>query len=74
MVKKAKKQIKNLAEVSMLGAGSAIAIGAVGGSAAGVQGATSMLGTTGRVVGAGLLMTTIGELDNATKRKKRNKL
>ena len=67
-MKQLKKQMLDMTEVSMLGVGSSMAIGALGGSSAGVQGATKYMGTTGKMVGMGGVMRTISSMDADFKR------
>ena len=74
-MKKYKKQVKDIAGASMLGAGSSIALGAVGGGVAahgqaGLLGATRVMPAVGTMVGAGMLMRSVNQLGKVAKRKR----
>lgn len=76
MVKKGKKQIKQLGETAMMGAGMGMALGGIGGASAvhgqeGIARATGYLPMAGRVMGAGMLVRAIGKLDPYKKKKRR---
>ena len=78
MVRKAKKQIKGIAEASMVGAGSAIALGGIGGNIAhhgqaGLTGATAHMGTMGTMVGAGMLIRTANKAFDLKHKKKKKR-
>lgn len=61
-MKKLKKQIKGLGEVSMMGAGMSMGVTALGGSAAPIGNATRHLGSTGTMIGTGHLLKKLKKL------------
>ena len=67
-MKKAKKQILGLAETSMIAGGSAMAIGSIGGNTAGITNAMKYAPAMGSMVGAGMVMRTISNMDTDFKR------
>ena len=72
MVKKAKKQVKDIAEVSLLAGGSSIAIGALGGTQP-FGGMSGMMPAMGTMVGAGMMMRTLDHSFGSKKKTKRRK-
>lgn len=67
-MRKAKKQIKAIGETALTGAGMGMALGGMGGASAahgqaGISRATGYLPMAGTMIGAGLMMRAIGELE-----------
>ena len=72
MVKKLKKDIKNIAGVSLLGGAAGIGISALGGNATPISNATRFLPAIGTVAGAGAMIRTVDKFGKVTmKRRKR---
>ena len=72
-IKRMKKQVKGLAETSMIMGGSSIAIGALGGTSP-FTGMSSMMPAMGSVIGAGGLIGMVDHSFGDKKKKKYKKL
>ena len=74
-MKKARKQMTNLLGVTFIGAGGSLALGAIGGSAAvhgqtGISNAMRFAPTIGSVIGTGMVLRTVQNLEQKRRRKK----
>jgi hypothetical protein len=72
-MKKARKQVKSMVELSMIGAGGSIALGALGSTHGqqGIAGMSSMMPAMGSVMGPGIVMGAVKNLEPKKRRKKR---
>lgn len=73
MVKKMKKQVKQVGEIALIGGAATIGIGALGGNTGAMTGATSMLPAMGTVIGAGGLIRMTEKSFKTKKMRKRRK-
>lgn len=72
-MRKARKTIKDITQVSMLGAAGSTAVTVLGGSAAGIANATRYLGTTGRMAGIGMMMDSMKGLEPKKRKRRKRK-
>ena len=70
MVRKLRKNIKDIASISLMGAGTSIGLSALGGSSTPIVQATKFLPATGAVVGASSLLHSVSMLDPKKRRRR----